>query len=204
MTYSNWKGSSGWGSVNDPTGVLGKICLKASSGKGQLCEDYLTQEIGTSNAFNKVHYKAQCDFATIATDLFNGSITICARASNYSTLTTSPIVPQQSYCGVIDFFNDLVIITRKVENKESVLISARLGRSVNSNLKYSISLECYGNTSVGGTTLKLKLNNEIVAECIDGSGLQLLSGSPGIQVQNGTVYINNFAILEIDSYGNAV
>lgn len=202
MTYSNWKGSSGWGSVNDPTGVLGQIALMASAGRGQKCEDYLTQEIGTSNAFNKAHYKVQCEFAITSRDPFNGSIALCARASNYTTSVKKPLVPQQMYCGILDVFRKKAYIARTFNNRSTVLVAADVNYRISSNIKYCFSFSCYGNETVGGTKLLLQINNNPVIFHTDTQGLQLQEGTPGMQIQNGTLYVDNFAIMELDVYGN--
>lgn len=204
MSLSNWKGSSGWLSVDDPTGTLNSICLQASSGIGQLCEDYLIQEIGTANAFAKVHYVVQCDLAYDNSENFNGSIAMVARASDYTTSVKKPIVPRQGYIGVIDFNNKVVQIIRLFSEKNYLLSSKKLSYQINPNTKNIMSLRCYGDSSVGGTTIKLEINGESLCEYTDSTGDQILSGAAGFQVQNGTVYINNFAIMELDEYGNVV
>ena len=204
MSRSNWKGSAGWQSIDDPTGVLEKVCLHASSGIGQLCQDYLIQEIGTSNAFNKTHYKVQCDFALVSDETFLGSFALVARADNYTTSTDLPLIPQQSYIALIDFEINQVKIFRKFDAKDFLLISSAFSFKVPSNSKNTISLSCYGDSSTGGTSLILELNNKVIGSAYDFSGNQLLSGAAGMQVQNGSVYVNNFAVMELDSAGNPV
>jgi len=204
MSRSNWKGSSGWGSVDDPTGVLGDICLHASSGIGQLCEDYLIQEIGTSNAFNKVHYRVQCDMAYTIDENFNGSVSLVARASNYTTSVKKPYIAQNGYIGVIDFATSTAQIIRRFDAKDYLLFSVSVEQSILPNTKNTISLSCYGNAGEGKTSLVLEVNGNSIANCVDASGQQLLLGDAGLQVQNGSVYINNFAIMELDSSGKAV
>ena len=54
MSRSNWKGSSGFEAVNDPTGVLDRMCLQASTGMYQRCEEYLIQEIEQEQEYLKV------------------------------------------------------------------------------------------------------------------------------------------------------
>ena len=204
MSRSNWKGSAGWGSVDDPTGVLGDICLHASSGIGQLCEDYLVQEIGTSNAFNKVHYKVQCDLAYTIDENFNGSFSLVARAGNYTTSVKKPYIAQQGYIGIVDVANGIAMITRRFDNKDYLLFSVSLKTNILPNAKNVFSMSCYGNAEEGKTSIVLEMNGESIANCIDASGQQILSGDAGLQVQNGSVYINNFAIMELDSSGKPV
>jgi len=204
MSLSNWKGSSGWLSVKDPTGVLNGVCLQASSGLNQLCEDYLVKEIGTSNDFNKVHYTVQCDVAYRSDDIFDGAIALVARASDYTTSVKKPIVPQKAYIGVFDFELQRAAIFRRVNAKDSLLFSQDLSYSIQPNTKNQISLSCYGESEAGGTTLNLSLNGSILASFNDNSGFQILSGTAGIQVLGGTVYVNNFAIMELDSTGKSV
>lgn len=204
MSLSNWKGSSGWLSVEDPTGVLNNVCLQASSGLNQLCEDYLVKEIGTSNDFNKVHYIVQCDLAYNRGENFDGSIALVARASEYTTSVKKPIVPKQGYIGVIDFSLQKADILRRINSKDVLIFSQDLSYSIKPNTKNQISFSCYGNSEAGGTVLKLSLNGTIICTFKDSSGLQLLSGTAGIQVLGGTVYVNNFAIMELDSTGKSV
>ena len=204
MSLSNWKGSSGWLSIEDPTGVLNGICLQASSGIGQLCEDYLIQEIGTSNAFNKKHYIVQCDLAYKNDQYFNGSVSLVARASDYTTVETSPYIPRQGYLGIIDFDQKLIQIVRRFDAKDFLVFSKNLEYNITPNTKNEISLSCYGNPESGGTTVTIRLNGNILGSFTDNSGTQILSGEAGFQVMNGTVYINNFAVLELDSAGKAV
>jgi hypothetical protein len=202
MTRANWKGCAGWQSVDDPTGALENICLHASAGAGQLCEDYLVQEIGTSNAFAKVHYRVLCDFALASeAEDFQGSLSLVARAGNYTTSVKKPIVPQDAYIAVLDVLNSRILILRRFEAKDFLLLVSEFNLRITPGAKYSLSFACYGNGAVGGTRLELVLNNTTIASGYDGSGLQLLSGSAGLQVQNGSVYVNNFAVMELDSSG---
>ena len=204
MSLSNWKGSSGWLSLEDPTGVLNGLCLKVSSGKNQLCQDYLIQEIGTSNDFNKNHYLIQCDIASQNDNPFDGMIALAARVSDYTTDVTKPIIPQQGYICFVDFGNQKVSIVRKINAVNSLLSFEDLNIFLQPNTKNELSLLCYGDPESGGTTLSLKLNGSILTSFKDGSGLQILTGSVGIQVMNGTIYMNNFAVMELDSLGKAV
>ena len=202
MTHSNWKGSSGWGSVKDPTGVLGNIVLQASAGNRQLCQDYLIQEIGTSNAFNKAHYEIKCDFASSSDNVFNGSIALCARVSDYTTSTKTPLVPQKLYRGIVDFFRQEVYISRIFNNEEKLIATTKLPLKMGPNVKYSFSFICYGNGTVGGTHLAIKINNKNILQCMDNEGRQILSGTPGLQIQSGVIYVDNFAVFELDQDGN--
>lgn len=204
MSKSNWKGSSGWGSISDPTGVLGNLCLHVSSGIGQICEDYLVQEIGTSNDFNKSHYIVQCDLAYMSHENFRGSFSLVARASEYTTSVEKPFVPQQSYIAIVDVGLSLVKIIRQFDGKNFQLLSKQLNNAISPNTKNTISFSCFGGSEQGKTSLILKLNSQVIASTIDSSGLQILSGTAGIQVQNGSVYINNFSVMELDSSGNPV
>ena len=158
MSLSNWKGSSGWLSMEDPTGVLNGICLQASSGIGQLCEDYIVQEIGTSNAFNKVHYTAQCDLAYKSGEDLSVSIALVARASDYTTSVKKPYIPQKGYIGIVDFNQKKVEIIRRINALDYLLVSSSLNYNILPNTKNIFSFSCYGNSESGGTTLVLSLN----------------------------------------------
>ena len=158
MSLGNWKGSSGWVAMNDPTGVLNGICLQASSGIGQLCEDYITQEIGTSNDFNKVHYTVQCDLAYKDGEDLNMAISMVARASNYTTSVKKPYVPQQKYIGIIDFNVSQVAIIRYLDNQNQIVARGSLNLALQANMKNSFSLSCYGSPDTGGTKISINVN----------------------------------------------
>ena len=86
MAKSNWKGSSGWGAIDDPTTALSGRVLVVSAGATQTTEDYLTQVVGTSTAFNVAHYCVEMDYA-FSSSLYEfeaGSLGLIARAGNYS------------------------------------------------------------------------------------------------------------------------
>ena len=63
MSKSNWKGSSGWGAIDDPTGVLNGRVLVGAAGVSSVTEDYLIQVVGTSTDWDKAHYAVKMDYA---------------------------------------------------------------------------------------------------------------------------------------------
>ena len=199
MSRSNWKGSAGFEAVNDPTGVLDRMCLQASTGMFQRCEEYLIQEIGTSNTFNKNHYNILFDFAISADEEFNGSVAIMARAGNYTTVATKPVIAQNCY--IVTINKNKIEIFRRINNVLESLVSSKVRFNFFPNIKYNVSLKCYGNTSVGATYLQLHINGQLLAGLIDSSGLQITTGVPGFGVWNGSIYLNNFAVMELDSSG---
>ena len=202
MSRSNWKGSAGFQSVDDPTGVLDNICLYASAGRSQRCEDYVAQEIGTSNAFAKVHYKILFDFAVPSNEEFDGEISIIARAGNYTTDPKTPVTAQDCYIAAIS--TEKTVLIRRINNVSTVLNEQNRGYSFVPNTKYNLSLECYGNTSTGATRVRLYLNGVLIGSVTDYSGLQITTGSVGLGVFNSSIYVNNFAVMELDSNGSPV
>ena len=63
MAKSNWKGTSGWGAIDDPTGKLTGRVLVCSAGVSAVNEDYLSEVVGTSSTFDKTNYSGQLEYA---------------------------------------------------------------------------------------------------------------------------------------------
>ena len=88
MAKSNWNGSSGWGAISDPTGVLSGKVLVGSAGLSSTAEDYLTQVVGTSSDFEATNYSSQIQFAwpssTSAHPFASGVLGLINRSYTYS------------------------------------------------------------------------------------------------------------------------
>lgn len=199
MSKSNWKGSSGWGAIDDPTGVLNGRVLVGAAGVSSITEDYLTQLVGTSTTFDKVHYSVKMDYAWPSTaDFASGTLGLISRASNYQG---DPLQSYDCYVGQLSENDNTVKIIRRVSNDESILVSAVLDENaVSKGPKHTIELRTYGTNPVN---IQLLLDNNIVASVGDLNANRLTSGDPGILVSSGTVYLDNFAVLEYTQDGEA-
>lgn len=202
MSKDNWKGTSGWGTIDDPTGVLSGRVLVATGGD-TTTEDYVLTEIGTSNTFSLVHYSVLMNYAwnqSAGTHPMNGgNFSVVARATTY---TGSPALAYNCYLGQIDVQNNLVKIIRRYNNIEYILAEVALPDSAKSRgTLHSLELRCYDTDPV---TLQVFIDStEILTVGDTDAKMKLTSGDAGIQSQNGTVYIDNFAIYEYTSDGTA-
>ena len=199
MSKSNWKGSSGWGAIDDPTGVLTGRVLVGAAGVSAITEDYLTQIVGTSTAFSAVHYSTKMDYAWPNTSEFaSGTLGLISRASNYQG---APEEAYDCYIGQFSENDNSVKIIRRVSNEETTLVDAKLNsNNVSKGPKHTIEMRCYGTNPVN---LQLLLDDNIVASTGDTNANRLTSGDAGILVSSGTVYLDNFAVLEYTSDGEA-
>ena len=199
MSKSNWKGSSGWGAIDDPTGVLNGRVLVGAAGVSSITEDYLIQVVGTSTDWDKVHYAVKMDYAWPNTSEFaSGTLGLISRASNYQG---DPSKSYDCYIGQFSENDNTVKIIRRVSDDESILVSATLDQNaVSKGPKHTIELRTYGTNPVN---LQLLLDSNIVASVGDLNANRLTSGDPGILVSSGTVYLDNFAVLEYTEDGEA-
>ena len=80
MAKSNWSGSAGWETINDPTGKLNGRALIATAGITATNEDYLMQVVGTTLAgttFSYDNYMVSINYAWSSgaqTSIFSGGI----------------------------------------------------------------------------------------------------------------------------------
>ena len=200
MAASNWKGSGGFTAIDDPTGVLSGRVLVASAGSSQTSEDYLTEIVGTSSAFNISHYSIKMEYAyTRASYQFeSGTLGLIALATNYSAGT--PSTAQDCY--IASFNNELntVDIRRRKNSVEYVLATATIPTGVSSVAKkHLMEFQCYGTSA---RTLILKINGNIAINIGDNTTDALTAGDPGIHVRGGTSYVDNFTVLEYTSDGS--
>ena len=201
MAKSNWKGTSGWGAINDPTGVLNGRVLVASAGLTATNEDYLTTIVGTSTSFTAKHYSVFLDYAFPNYDerhpMIAGKLGLIARATNFNG---DPEKSYNCYLGQLDVENKKVNIVRRSKNKETTLISADMPNSaISRGSKHTIEFRCYGTSQ---TTLQLLIDNSLVANIGDISSSKHLTGYPGIQMRNGTSYCDTFTINQYTEDGN--
>lgn len=204
MAYSNWRQTSGWGAINDPTGVLSGRVLVAVGGPSARAEDYLSQEIGTSASWSKAHYRVEAAFAwyvgTDAHPMGSGEFGVVARASNFQG---NPALARDCYVAVLDFANSVVAILRRNSDVSTVLLSASLPNSARERgSKHTIALSCSGGTT-DAVRLVVEVDGVVLGTVGDTDASRLLSGSPGLRAYSGTVYVDDFAVYELTANGEA-
>ena len=109
MSKSNWKGTSGWSSVTDPTGVLNGKVLITTAGLNSRVEDYLEQIPNTSTSFSENHYSVIINYAFPKQNgihpMSNGKFGLIARAGNFQDGNT---LAQNCYIAVADLENGVI------------------------------------------------------------------------------------------------
>lgn len=204
MSYSNWRGTSGWGAISDPTGVLSKQVLAAVAGATSSAEDYVKQEIGTEDPWGKAHYRVQTAYAfyggTAEHPLANGALGLIARAGQF---TGSPADARDCYLGEIDLALGEARILRRNSDVNTVLVTSALDASTYSRSeKHTMTFDCFaGQTSA--VRLVLAVDGSTLATVGDSDSLRLLSGEPGVRVASGSAYLDDFAIYQFTEDGSA-
>lgn len=202
MAKSNWKGTSGWGAINDPTGVLHGRVLVASAGMTATNEDYLMTVVGTSTQFSANHYSIHMDYAFTnynETHPFSsGTLGLIARAGNFQG---SPESAYDCYLGQLNVEEKAVKIVKRISNEETTLLKADLpNTALSRGAKHTMEFRCYGTEQ---TTLQLLLDGALVANVGDISADRLLSGYSGIQAKNGTAYVDTYTLAQYTSDGDS-
>lgn len=199
MAKSNWKGSSGWTAIDDPTGVLEGRVLVASAGSSQTTEDYLTEVAGTSTAFAISHYCVKMDYAyTRSSYQFEaGTLGLIALATNYSGGT--PSTAQDCYIASFNNETQTVDLRRRKNSVEYTLAQATIPSGAsNAAVKHTLEFKCYGTSP---RTLILNIDGITAINIGDNTTDALTSGDPGIHVRGGTSYVDNFTVLQYTSDG---
>jgi len=204
VAYSNWRQTSGWGAIDDPTGVLSSRVLVAVGGPSARAEDYLAQEIGTSASWSKAHYRVEAAFAWYVGDdahpMASGEFGLVARASNY---VGNPALARDCYVALLDFANSVVVIQRRNSDVATVLLSATLPNSVRERgSKHTFAFSCSGGTN-DAVRLVVEVDGVVLGTVGDTDAARLLSGAPGLRAYSGTVYVDDFAVYELTSTGAA-
>ena len=204
MSRSNWLGSSGWATINDPTDVLTGRVLVATAGTTQYNEDYLITLAGTATAFNVAHYAAVIDYAfpqnVNPTSFSAGIFGLVSRAGNF---TGTPLKPQDCYIGRINRQNNSAEIVKRVGGVDSILASSTLPKnSYTFGSLHTMRLNTYG-TQTSGVNLQFVVDNETLVAVGDNSVSALTTGFAGIQASSGTAYADNFTILQYTDDGTA-
>lgn len=202
MAKSNWKGTSGWGAINDPTGTLNGRVLVASAGLTSTNEDYLTTIVGTSTSFSADHYSVYMDYAVPNFNEIHpmaaASLGLIARSSNFQG---SPESAYDCYRGELNVEEKKVKIIRKNNNSETILMSSDMpNTAISRGKRHTMEFRCYGTNA---PTLQLLIDNQLVANIGDTSSSKLNSGFPGIHMRNGTAYLDSFTIKQYTEDGQA-
>lgn len=200
MAKSNWKGTSGWNAINDPTGSLDGRVLQATAGVSAVTEDYLQQIVGSSVSITAEHYSVKMDYAFyLASDATNVKVGLQARAGNFGgTLDLA----QNTYIGLLDFGNTTAQIIKRYGGTETILASAGISSAFayGISVKNSMEFTCTGTTAVA---LNLDLNGQSLISVADITETKISTGYPGIYVSSGTAYIDNFQVSKYTSNGLA-
>lgn len=200
MAISNWKQSSGWGAIDDPTRALSGRVLVVSAGATQTTEDYLTQVVGTSNSFDISHYSVKLDYAFTGSsyEFEAGTLGLIARAGNYSG--GSPSTAQDAYIASFSNKNSTVDIIRRKNGVENTLATAVIPPRISTfATKHTLELRCYGTSP----NLQFLIDGKMAINIGDNTSSALTSGDPGIHVQGGTAYVDNFVVYEYTASGTA-
>lgn len=204
MSYSNWRGTSGWGAIDDPTGVLARQVLAAVAGATSSAEDYVKQEIGTNDPWAKAHYRVQTAYAfyggTADHPLADGALGLIARAGQF---TGNPADARDCYLAEIDVGSGEARILRRNSDVSTVLVTSALDATTYSrSVRHTMTFDCFaGQTSA--VRLVLAVDGTTLATVGDSDSLRLLSGEPGVRVASGSAYLDDFAIYEFTADGSA-
>jgi hypothetical protein len=204
VAYGNWRQTSGWGAIDDPTGVLSGRVLVAVGGPGARAEDYLSTEIGTAAAWTKQHYRVEAAFAwyaaTDAHPMGFGALALVARAGQFQG---NPALARDCYLAVLDFATEQVSIVRRNSDAETLLLTATLPSSASSRgAKHTFAFGCYGGQT-GAVRLTVEVDGAVLGTVGDTDAARLLSGAPGLRAYSGTAYVDDFAVYEVTSTGAA-
>ncbi len=199
MAKSNWSGSSGWSTINDPTGKLNGRVLVASAGITATAEDYLLQVAGTTLAgttFSYVDYEVQCNYAWPSgsqTEIFSGGILgLIARAQGYSVVSGVSLA-QDCYIGRISYQDAKCAIVRRENTTDTVLAEADIPPTANNTgVRHELKFVCTGNAPA---TLQLYIDGSLAVNVGDNTSSVITTGDSGLIAGNGTVYVDNFAVL---------
>ena len=200
MSKSNWKASSGWGAISDPTSVLSGRVLVASAGLTVENEDYLLQVVGTSTTIAIDHYSVLMDYAWPNFDephpMGSGAFGLISRSGNFQG---DPQRAYDCYLGQINVEENKVKIIRRVNNEDTPIYSADLpNATLSRGVKHTLEFRTYGTSQV---TLQMYVDNQIIANIGDTDAARLTSGYPGIQSKSGTVYADSFTLLQYTATG---
>jgi hypothetical protein len=201
MAKTNWKGSSGWTSIDDPTGVLNGKVLNCTAGLNSVIEDYLIQLPGSAGTtFTESHYSVLMNYAfPIGSGLHPlsyGELGLVARADNFSQGKAL-----NGYFGKISLETGKMSICRRRSNVETTLVEADMPINVASRgIKHVFEFRCFGTNPVN---LQLLIDNTMYCTFGDTTSSLLSEGYSGIRVGSGSAFVDNFSVVKFTSDGAA-
>lgn len=201
MAKSNWKGSSGWTSIDDPTGVLNGKVLNCTAGVNSTIEDYLIQLPGSAGTtFTESHYSVLINYAfpigSGIHPLSYGEIGLVARADNFSQGKAL-----NGYVGKLSLKTGKISICRRRSNVEITLVEADMPITVASRgIKHVLEFRCFGTNPVN---LQLLVDNTLYCTFGDTTSSLLSDGFSGIRINGGSAFVDNFSVVKFTSDGSA-
>lgn len=204
MSFTNWRGTSGWGAIDDPTGTLTGQVLAATAGATSSAEDYVQTEVGTSNSWTKQHYSVETSYAFFgggaAHPMQNGAFGLIARAGNF---TGSPADARDCYHADIDIQNGIAKICRRNSDVTTVLVTSALQADTYTRAtRHTMRFDCFAGVT-SAVRLALAVDGVTIANVGDSAANRLTSGEPGLRVFGGTVYVDDFTVSEFTESGAA-
>ena len=203
MAKSNWHGIGGWGTIDDPTGVLTGKVLVGSSGVSATNEDYLSTYLNTSTAWAKDHYSVQIEYAWPSnTALFTaGNLSLMARTHTFTSSSAGLNSAKYGYFGGFDNSDASFKIVRRIDDVDLTIAASSISSDATSvGSKHTMEFRCYGTTQV---TLQLLIDEEVVINTGDTTAERLVTGQPGMHIESGTTYIDNFTTYEYTATGES-
>ena len=179
--------------------------LVATGGIEETVEDYLittTGVTGDSVAWNYADYEVQINYAWptgAPRSIFEkGILGLIVRAGSYSSAGGFSLA-SQCYIARIDVENGKCEIVRRSSGNDLVLADATLPSTATSKSeRHTMTFQCKGSTSV---ELMLSIDGFQVVAHTDPSTSRLTAGDSGIICGNGTVFVDNYAVL---AYGDSL
>lgn len=198
MARSNWSGSGGWGTINDPTGKLNGRVLVAQAGVTAVNEDYLLEIVGTTLAgttFTYNNYEVSYNYAWSAgaqNTIFSGGLLgLIARAGNYSS-SSGVSLAQNCYIARLNYQTAKAEIVKRYDGTDTVLQEADIPPSASTfGTRHTASFTCRGTDDA---ILELYIDGNLAVNIGDNTTTIITTGDSGIQVGNGTVFIDNFLV----------
>ena len=203
MAKSNWHGIGGWGTIDDPTGVMSGKVLVGSSGVSATNEDYLSTYVNTSTAWAKDHYSVQIEYAWPSnTALFTaGNLSLMARTHTFTSSRAGLNSSKYGYFGGFDNSDSSFKIVRRVDDVDLTIAASSISSDATSvGSKHTMEFRCYGTTQV---TLQLLIDEKVVINTGDTTAERIVTGQPGLHIESGTTYIDNFTTYEYTATGES-
>ena len=213
MARDDWSGTSGWGAIADPTGLLSGNVLVAGAGITQVSEDYLLKVPSTGGDFSKDNYSVTLNYAfptyIDSTTMNNMSLGLIARASAFGTdAAVAGLTVQKCYIGRLNLNTGEAEILKRdqvvgIGGVDTKLQSAIIpDGSFEFGVLHTLAFKCSGDSTTG-TQLQLTIDGQLAVDVGDNAATMLTTGFSGIQVMGGTAYADNFTVLGFTNSGTA-